>query len=72
MVSSLPCLNIVYVKAFSQERQIREAITRSKVNYGNSDEKYTSGKEIEALSTSSLPSIASLHRIIASSLHLIT
>ncbi len=62
IASSLLCVNISFVKALRQWRQIREAMKRWNVHYGTS--------KIQALKRWSVKRfIASLHPFIASSLH---
>jgi hypothetical protein len=71
IASSLQCVNIFFVEALRQWRQIREAMKRWNVNYGKklkqwSDEAFNAGKEIEAMKRLTLHRIASsLHRFTA-------
>jgi hypothetical protein len=71
IASSLLCVNIFFVKALRQWRQIWEAMKRWNVKYGKkleqwSDEAFNAGKEIEAMKRLTLHRIASsLHRFIA-------
>jgi hypothetical protein len=64
IASSLLSVNIFFVKALRQCRQIREAMKRWNVNYGNklkqwSDEAFNAGKETEAMKRLTLHRIAS-------------
>ncbi len=69
---SLLSVNIFFVKALRQGRQIWEVMKRWNVNYGKklkqwSDEAFNAGKETEAMKRLTLHRIASaLHRFIAS------
>ncbi len=71
IASSLLCVNIFFVKALRQWRQIWEAMKRWNVKYSKklkqwSDEAFNAGKEIEAMKRLTLHRIASsLHRFIA-------
>jgi hypothetical protein len=72
IASSLLSINIFFVKALRQWRQIREAMKRWNVKYGKklkqwNDEAFNAGKTSEAMKRLTLH--ASLHRFIASLLH---
>jgi hypothetical protein len=76
IASSLLSVNIFFVKALRQWRQIREAMKRWNVKYDKklkqwSDEAFNAGKKSEAMKRLTLHRIASsLHRFIASSAQL--
>jgi hypothetical protein len=76
IASSLLSVNIFFVKALRQWRQIREAMKRWNVKYGKkfeqwSDEAFNAGNKTEAMKRLTLHRIAlSLHRFIASSAQL--